>query len=248
MQVDQVNEIDVTGPQAFKLKKGTTKGEPIPEGGFMPESSRFIGVLENSKYGRHSVLVYKIPGQVNCYAFSLHRSYRFSKTYRCMGCKKEGFYTAVKVVGDYEFAENPCALDHVCLPSRWLKEKSRRTFYEQCQVWKRDGKYARETPSTELSKFLLKESATRLPVLASMLVIVAGLVLGGLLALAEQAVYAESSWWSPVAAAWVFFVACPHGISWQVRLLDSLGPATWVLFVAVRDVLRVLLSVLWSES
>lgn len=117
-------------------------------------TGRFIGVLDKSKFGRHPVLVYKIPDQESCYTFALHRTFQRSKTYRCLGCMKLGLYTAVKVLEDYEFAEDPCSLNHACLPSKWLKEKSRRTFYEQCQTWK-DGKHASNKPSKEHFKFLL---------------------------------------------------------------------------------------------
>ncbi|VDO22623.1 unnamed protein product [Heligmosomoides polygyrus] len=137
--------------------------EPGPSGLYMEQvgetlgtgGRRFIGIPEKSKFGRQPVLIYKIPGQVNCYAFTHHRTYRCSKTYRCPCCMKEGAYTGVKVVGDNEFTEDPCALNHVCLPFRWLKEKSRRAFYEKCQEWKGDGKYTKLTPSTEHTRFLL---------------------------------------------------------------------------------------------
>ncbi|VDP25244.1 unnamed protein product [Heligmosomoides polygyrus] len=69
---------------------------------------------------------------------------------------KKGAYTGVKVVGNNEFTEDPCALNHVCLPFRWLKEKSRRAFNEKCQEWRGDGKYAKLTPSTEHTRLLLE--------------------------------------------------------------------------------------------
>lgn len=64
-------------------------------------AGRFIGVLDKSKFGRHPVLVYKIPDQESCYTFALHRTFQRSKTYRCLGCMKLGLYTAVKVNSCY---------------------------------------------------------------------------------------------------------------------------------------------------
>ncbi|VDP49857.1 unnamed protein product [Heligmosomoides polygyrus] len=116
--------------------------------------SHFYFLPERSKYGQHTVLVYKIPGRQTCYAFSLHRRHQNSTIYRCIGCKKAGKFTGVKVVHDLEFASNPCGLRHTCIPTKWTNEISQRTFYEKCQEWRGDPKYATHDPYKEYGNFL----------------------------------------------------------------------------------------------
>ncbi|VDP15135.1 unnamed protein product [Heligmosomoides polygyrus] len=102
--------------------------------------SHFYGLPERSKYRQHTVLVHKISGRQTCYAFSLHKRHQNSKIYRCIGCKKAGKFTGI--VHDLEFASNPCGLRHTCIPTKWTNGISQRTFYEKCQEWRGDPKYA----------------------------------------------------------------------------------------------------------
>ncbi|VDO94867.1 unnamed protein product [Heligmosomoides polygyrus] len=121
------------------------------------DDGRYLGIMEPSKYGRHPVLIYKIPGRQLCYTFTLHKTNQCSKTYRCTGCVKQAnTRTSVRVVREIEFERDPCALPHVCLPSRWLNEKSRRTFYGKCHEWRSDERYADLSANVEHGKFLLE--------------------------------------------------------------------------------------------
>lgn len=58
------------------------------------------------------------------------------------------------MVRNIEFLTDPCALPHLCTPKKWIKEKSRRAFYEKCQDWRSDDRYANSKPSKEHTKLL----------------------------------------------------------------------------------------------
>ncbi|VDO63979.1 unnamed protein product [Heligmosomoides polygyrus] len=174
-QVDSLNSklLQRTGP-AKKVKPSHEDGvdatlllgsdqQPGPSGllkvepGLRTGEKHYFGIPEMSKYAQHSVLVYKIPGQQTCYTFMLQKTNRTHKTYRCIGCSRgsgPNKYTGIKVVRNIEFLTDPCALPHLCTPKKWIKEKSRRAFYEKCQDWRSDDRYANSKPSKEHTKLL----------------------------------------------------------------------------------------------
>ncbi|VDP01217.1 unnamed protein product [Heligmosomoides polygyrus] len=108
----------------------------------------FFGVPHVSQKGLRPVLLYKVPGQQLCYSFAFHRASRaspHSAVYRCIGCRKVNqTYTKITVLRDIEFDGDPCRLAHVCLPKRWLRERSRRN----CQEWRFNEMFSEAMPST----------------------------------------------------------------------------------------------------
>ncbi|VDO85039.1 unnamed protein product [Heligmosomoides polygyrus] len=115
----------------------------------------YYGLPDTSKYGRHPVLIYKIPGRPLCYTFIWKKTNRNSQSFNCLGCKKERKFTGTTVVNSIEFTRDPCLLNHVCLPFKWPMERSKRIFYGQCQEWRGDEKYLNYDPYREHGRFLL---------------------------------------------------------------------------------------------
>ncbi|KAL6730042.1 hypothetical protein Aduo_001038 [Ancylostoma duodenale] len=81
------------------------------------------GRFQVSKYGKRTVLNYRIPGTLTGYTFTHIRKNKSHDVYVCQACKKNR-WNPIKVIGD-EFRSDPCALPHVCTPQELELQRMR---------------------------------------------------------------------------------------------------------------------------
>ncbi|VDO63799.1 unnamed protein product [Heligmosomoides polygyrus] len=59
-----------------------------------------------------------------------------------------------KVKRDIEFERDPAGIGHVCVPIMWVKEKTKRVFYEKLQEWRNEDAQHNSTAKEEYRKLL----------------------------------------------------------------------------------------------
>lgn len=151
---DRLNALDALGRERSAPTSAFSKAQLASQPA--PAERRFIGIPDVSRRGQHPVLVYRVPGEDLCYSFALHRVNRSCQVYRCVSCKATAnVYTKVTVLRNVEFQVDPCTIGHVCLPSRWTKEKTKRVLYDKYQDLRADSSCADSSPRDEYHKLLM---------------------------------------------------------------------------------------------